>query len=108
MTDQASIDTRIYGNPDDIREVANKLYTVYESLDTLSGQFKSKLRTNFYAWDGEAAHSTTMLPSAWDPKYNNSQNAFTPHTQHSALTLNNSIITIATCNRFVSKPNTLA
>ena len=57
MTDQASIDTRIYGNPDDIREVANKLYTVYESLDTLSGQFKSKLRTNFYAWDGEAAHS---------------------------------------------------
>ena len=57
MTDQASIDTRIYGNPDDIREAANKLYTVYESLDTLSGQFKSKLRTNFYAWDGEAAHS---------------------------------------------------
>ena len=57
MTDQASIDTRIYGNPDDIREAANKLYTVYESLDTLSGQFKSKLRTNFYACDGEAAHS---------------------------------------------------
>lgn len=57
MTDQASIDTRIYGNPDDIREAASKLYTVYESLDTLSGQFKSKLRTNFYAWDGEAAHS---------------------------------------------------
>lgn len=57
MTDQASIDTRIYGNPDDIREAANKLYTVYESLDTLSGQFKSKLRTNFYAWDGETAHS---------------------------------------------------
>ena len=57
MTDQASIDTRIYGNPDDIREAANKLYTVYESLDTLSGQFKSKLRTNFYTWDGEAAHS---------------------------------------------------
>ena len=57
MTDQASIDTRIYGNPDDIREAANKLYTVYESLDTLTGQFKSKLRTNFYAWDGEAAHS---------------------------------------------------
>lgn len=57
MTDQASIDTRIYGNPDDIREAAGKLYTVYESLDTLSGQFKSKLRTNFYAWDGEAAHS---------------------------------------------------
>ena len=57
MTDQASIDTRIYGNSDDIREAANKLYAIYESLDTLSGQFKSKLRTNFYAWDGEAAHS---------------------------------------------------
>ena len=57
MTNQVLIDTRIYGNPDDIREAANKLYTVYESLDALSGQFKSKLRTNFGAWDGEAAHS---------------------------------------------------
>lgn len=57
MTDQASIDTRIYGNPEDIREAANALYAIYESLDTLSDQFKSKLRANFYAWDGEAAHS---------------------------------------------------
>ena len=57
MTDQAAIDTRIYGNPEDIRAAADKLYAIYEALDELSNQFRSKLRTNFYAWDGEAAHS---------------------------------------------------
>ena len=57
MTDQAAIDTRIYGNPEDIRAAANKLYTIYEALDELSNQFRSRLRTNFYAWNGEAAHS---------------------------------------------------
>lgn len=50
----------------------------------------------------------TMPPSAWGPKYNSSQTAFTPHTSHSAPTLNNSIITIATCNQFASEQNTLA
>ena len=57
MTDQAAIDTRIYGNPEDIRAAADKLYAIYEAFDELSNQFRSKLRTNFYAWDGEAAHS---------------------------------------------------
>ena len=57
MTDQPSIDTRIYGNPEDIRAAADKLYTIYEYLYELSDQFRSRLRTNFYAWDGEAAHS---------------------------------------------------
>lgn len=57
MTDQTSIDTRIYGDPENIRAAANKLYTVYEFLDELSNQFRSRLRTNFYAWNGEAAHS---------------------------------------------------
>lgn len=57
MTDQPSIDTRIYGNPEDIRAAADKLYTIYEYLDELSNQFRSRLRTNFYAWDGETAHS---------------------------------------------------
>lgn len=57
MTDQPSIDTRIYGNPEDIRAAADKLYTIYEALDELSNQFRNRLRTNFYAWDGEAAHS---------------------------------------------------
>ncbi len=50
----------------------------------------------------------TMQPSAWDPKSNNSQIASTLRTSHYALTLNNSIITIAICNRFANKPNTLA
>lgn len=57
MTDQTSIDTRIYGDPENIRAAANKLYTVYEFLDELSNQYRSRLRTNFYAWNGEAAHS---------------------------------------------------
>jgi len=57
VTDQTSIDTRIYGDPENIRAAANKLYTVYEFLDELSNQFRSRLRTNFYAWNGEAAHS---------------------------------------------------
>ena len=57
MTDQPSIDTRIYGNPEDIRAAADKLYTIYEYLYELSDQFRSRLRTNFYAWNGEAAHS---------------------------------------------------
>lgn len=57
MTDQAAIDTRIYGDPEDIRAAADKLYTIYEALDELSNQFRNRLRTNFYAWNGEAAHS---------------------------------------------------
>lgn len=57
MTDQTSIDTRIYGNPEDIRAAADKLYPIYEALDELSNQFRSRLRTDFYSWNGEAAHS---------------------------------------------------
>ena len=57
MTDQAAIDTRIYGDPEDIRAAADKLYTIYEALYELSDQFRNRLRTNFYAWNGEAAHS---------------------------------------------------
>lgn len=68
MTDQTSIDTRIYGDPEDIRAAANKLYTVYEFLDELSNQFRSKLRTNFYAWNGEAAHSYDDAAVSMGPK----------------------------------------
>lgn len=57
MTDSELIDTRIYGASEDVRAAAGKLYEIYEALDELSNQFRSKLRTNFYAWDGDAAHS---------------------------------------------------
>ena len=57
MTDSELIDTRIYGASEDVRAAAGKLYEIYEALDELSNQFRSRLRTNFYAWDGDAAHS---------------------------------------------------
>jgi hypothetical protein len=57
MTDLELIDTRIYGASEDVRAAAGKLYEIYEALEELSSLFKSKLRTNFYAWDGDAAHS---------------------------------------------------
>ena len=57
MTDSELIDTRIYGASEDVRSAAGKLYEIYEALDELSNQFGNKLRTNFYAWDGDAAHS---------------------------------------------------
>ena len=50
----------------------------------------------------------TMQPSAWGQKYSNSQIASTLRTSHSALTRNNLIITIATCNQFENEQNTLA
>lgn len=57
MTDSELIDTRIYGASEDVRAAAGKLYEIYEALEELSSLFASKLRTNFYAWDGDAAHS---------------------------------------------------
>ena len=57
MTDSELIDTRIYGASEDVRAAARKLYEIYEALEQLSSLFKGKLRTNFYAWDGDAAHS---------------------------------------------------
>ena len=98
MTDQAAIDTRIYGDPEDIRAAADKLYTIYEALYELS--FKpgmEKLRI-----------AMTMPLPAWGQKYNNSQIASTLRTSHSALTRNSWITTTATCNQFASEQNTLA
>lgn len=55
MTDTEAIDTRIYGDPENIRAVAAQIYEVYEYIEGLSGQFRDKLRVNTYSWSGEAA-----------------------------------------------------
>ena len=55
MTNTEAIDTRIYGDPENIRAVAAQVYEVYEYIEGLSGQFRDKLRVNTYSWSGEAA-----------------------------------------------------
>ena len=55
MTDEETIDTRIYGDPESIRAAAAQIYEIYECIEGLSSQFKSKLRVNSYSWSGEAA-----------------------------------------------------
>lgn len=44
MTNTEAIDTRIYGDPENIRAVAAQIYEVYEYIEGLSGQFRDKLR----------------------------------------------------------------
>ncbi|WP_454929524.1 hypothetical protein [Actinomyces sp.] len=51
----SSIDTRIYGNPDDIRDAAAKVYELYETLnDALNEMRQSLIPVNTY-WEGETA-----------------------------------------------------